>query len=138
MSASRRNPETLVNFCREPVAVPKAESRRALPEINQNIEDSTRSHPDELPLCCGSSLVVEASEDMTRGAAMVVLHKVGIDAKVPEGVPIPRLEEEASGVAEDLGLEEEGVMDFSGEFGHRREAISSLDCRLIGQKIDRG
>jgi hypothetical protein len=54
---------------------------------------------------------------------VVVLNKVKIDAKVPEGVAVPRLKEEASGVAEDLWLQKVSVVDFSGKFGHRERRM---------------
>lgn len=118
VSASRRNPETLVNFCRKHVSIPDPVGGGTLPQVNQDVEDGAGSHPDQLPLSCGTRLVVEPPQNMSRGAGVVVLNKVGIDTKVPEGVPIPRLKEESPWISEDLGLEEEGVVDFSGEFGH--------------------
>jgi hypothetical protein len=39
---------------------------------------------------------------MTRRAGVIVLNKVKINPQIPEGVPIPRLKEEASGITEYL------------------------------------
>ena len=55
---------------------------------------------------------------MSRGAGVVVLNKVGIDTQIPEGIAVPRLKEESPWISEDLWLQEEGVVDFSGEFLH--------------------
>ncbi len=49
---------------------------------------------------------------------MVILDEVEIDSQIPEGVSIPRLKEEASGVAEDLRLQKVSVVDFGWEFLH--------------------
>ena len=132
VSAPRRNPEALVGLRGQHVAVPNAESRRALPEINQDVENSSRGDPDEFSLGSSTSLIVESTEDMTCGARVVVLNKVEIDAKVSEGVAVPRFKEEASGVAEDLRLQQEGVMDFGGKYGHRKKDESLMSNETVG------
>ena len=63
---------------------------------------------------------------------MVVLNKVKISNEVVEGRLVPGLKEEASSIAEDLGLQEVGVVDFGRDFLHSKNGSWKLVARSLG------
>ena len=125
-------PEALMGVRRKVVAVPSPIGRRAVPKINQNVINGSRGDPDELALCGGTGLVVKTTEDMLGGAGVVVLNEIIMTDEIAEGGLVPGLKEEASGITEDLRLEEEGVVNFGGKFLHEWKRMKIND-RIISR-----
>lgn len=115
MRAAGRNPEPLMGIRRQVVAIPCPVSGRAFPEINEDIIDCSGGDPDELALSRLTHLIMQATENMFGGSRVVILNKVKISHKVAEDGLVPGLQEESTGIAEDLRLQQVGVVDFGGE-----------------------
>lgn len=132
MRATWRHPEAFVGFGGEHVAIPFAEGRGAFPKIHQYIEHRAGGDPHELPLGRGAALVVQATENILCGAAVVVLHEIGADAELGEGFLVPRFEEKTARVAENTRPEQERPVDFCGIASHgkiRNLVLSLWDLR---------
>ena len=67
---------------------------------------------------------------------MIVLNKVKISNEIMEGRLIPRLQEKAPGVAEDLRLQQEGIVDFGRDFLHQilLSRVTGVDSRGLERK----
>ena len=132
MGASRGNPKTLMCLRCQHVPVPDSECRGTLSKIYQDIKDSSGCHPDEFSLGGITSLIVQAPKDMARRTGVVILNKIKIDSHIPEGLPIPRLQEETSLITEDLRFEKECIVDFGGKFLHEWKRMKIND-RIVSR-----
>src|SRR5690606_4931383 len=82
--------------------------RRAPPKINRDVEDLSRRHAHELALRA-AELIVQAAQRMAHGSTVVVLHELPIEPVLDESALVPRLEEKAALVREDVGLDDQHV-----------------------------
>jgi hypothetical protein len=64
---------------------------------------------------------VKPPEYVLGGSGVVVLNKVEVADQITEGGLVPRLEEKSSCVAEDLRLQQVGVVDFGEDFLHSKK-----------------
>jgi len=83
-----------------------AEGRRALAHVERDVDDGPLEHLDQLRLR-PRVLKVKATQDAPRGARHVVLDEVARDAGGAIALGVKALEEEASRVAEHLGLDDQ-------------------------------
>ena len=104
MGAAGRHPEAVVRFGIEHISIPHTKGRRAFAEIDQHIKNGAGGDPYELALRCVAGLVVQPAEDMLGGAAVIVLDEVEIQPRIGEGLAVPCLHKETTGVAEDFGF----------------------------------
>jgi len=118
MRATWRHPEPLVGLTGEHVAIPFAEGRGAFPQIHQYIENRAGGDPHELPLGRRAALVVQATENILCGAAVVVLHEIRADAELGEGFLVPGFEKKTSRIAENTRPKQECPVDFCGIASH--------------------
>ena|GEM_PF-6836643 len=114
VSATGRHPETLVRIGCEEVSVPDAKRWRTLAEVNDGIKDGARRDPNQLALSRVACLIVETTQNVLPGAAMVILNEVGVKSEFAKSRPVPGLEKKAAFVAEDSGLEQPCIVNFCG------------------------
>ena len=100
--ATWRNSETVVGFGMEHISVPYAVGVGAFTEINKDIEDRPRGDPYELALGGIARLIVETTEHMLGGAAVIVLNEVEIQTHIAKCLAIPRFHKETTGIAKDF------------------------------------
>ena len=121
MGATWRDPETIVGFGIEHITIPYAIGGRAFAKIDQHIENCAGGNPYELALRGITRLVVESTQDMLGGTAVVVLDEVEIQTSLTKCLAIPCLHKETPRVAEDFWFQKPGIMNFSGDFFHKVE-----------------
>ena len=117
---------------------PLAEGWRAAPKVHGDVEDLTGDHPHEFSLGL-LNLVVQAAEDVARGAGVVVLDEgAGAAGRTTEFVFAERLHEEAAGVRMDHGFEDEDVGDGGGDDVHVLRLTRSKRRRSIRRATSPG
>ena len=137
-----------MGFGGEHVAIPFSEGGRTLAQIDEDIEDGAGGDPDEFALGRRAALVVEPAEDILCGAAVIVLHEIGVDSELGESFLVPALEKKSASVAENAGTEEKRSVDFCGvachleKFGMRNQPFAarpafSSRSRLIRPSANR-
>jgi len=118
VGATGRHPKTLMRIGCKEVSVPDAKRRRTLSEVNDGIEDGARRHPNQFTLSRVACLIVETTQNVPTGAAVVILNEVQLETKVAKCRPVPRLEKKASFVAEYGGFQEPRIVNFCWIFFH--------------------
>lgn len=68
----------------------------------------------------------QAGQDMLGRPAVVVLQEIKIEPDLAESLAVPRLEEKAARISEDLRLQQPRIVDFRGEFFHEQRGDWSV------------
>ena len=112
MAESRRDPGIAMLVARQTEAGPFAERRRALAQIDRDVEQLACQHADELALW-PTQLIVQPADGVSRGARAVLLHECGLDAgRFVEDALVVALIGEPSRVLMNLRLEEHHLAQF--------------------------
>ena len=108
---ARRDPQLAVVLFAEFHPGPLAEGGRRFAQVDGHVEDAAAGDPHELALGL-LDLVVQAAQHTLAGAGVVVLHEVRCEAGgILEGLGVVAFHEEATGIAEDLGFEDQEAGD---------------------------
>src|SRR5581483_8409486 len=102
-----------------------AESRRALPKIDSNIENLAADHPHQLALSMRLHLVVKASKNILPRVRVIVLNEISTNPQLAEGSLVVALEKETAVIAKDLWFKEQNAGkrssgNFHGQSGNLR------------------
>ena len=117
-----------MGFGIEHIAVPYAVGGLAFAEIYKQSKDGAGGDPYELALRGIAGLIVETTEHMLGGAAVVVLNKVKVQTHIAKCLTIPCFHKEASGIAKDFWFQQPGIMNFGWNFFHKVEPrITRID-----------
>ena len=92
-------------------ALPLAVGRRVAAQVDGDVEDLAAGAADQLRLA-GLGLEVEAAQGALRGARVVVLDELDLDAELGPGVAAVGLDHEAALVAVDLRLEQDDPVEL--------------------------
>ena len=132
MRATGRHPQALVGITRQHAAVPFSKGGRALSQIDEHIEDRSRSDPDELTLRRIATLVVQTTQHIFRRAAVIVLHEIGINSQLGEGFLVPGLQKKTTRVTKHTRPQEVGTINFCRILCHRniRNTGVEIACRM--------
>ncbi len=101
-----------------------AEGRRAGADVDGHVEDRPADHAHKLVLGEGRALEMQAAHRAALpGKRVVVLHELGVEARLGQALAVVGLGEEAAVVAELLRLDEEKPLDLA-EVAQRHQPIS--------------
>jgi hypothetical protein len=88
-----------------------AECRRALPEIDRDVEYFPDHYPYEFALRV-LDLVVESPENVTNGSGVILLHEIDIDAQPGEAPFAEAFKKEAPLIQEYLRFQTDNIWNF--------------------------
>ena len=135
MGESGGNPETLLVLGTQNMPVPLTKCRRVSAKIDKDIKNRTLRHPDQFSLR-SLDLIMEPAQHIFGRAGVIVLNEVLIDAYLGKLLSIPGLKEKPTVIAEDLGLQAIGAVDFSGVTIHEGKEVEIGKLKKLKQGID--
>lgn len=129
MGKARRYPQLAAVLFTEFHPHPLAEGRGRFAQIHGHVEDAAAGDPHELALGL-FDLVVQAAQHTLARAGVVVLHEIHVKTGgVVEGLSVVAFHEEAAGVAEHFGLEDQEARDGGFDDLHQNTFSSMMRCR---------
>jgi len=108
-----------------------AEGWGVFANVESDVEDFAAADAEEFSLGV-LDLVVKSAEDAAGGTGMIVLDEWEVDAGFfGEGAGVVAFEEEAAWVAEDFGLEDQDIREFSADDVHEALLGKSLNRQVV-------
>ena len=111
MAKSGRHEQLLAIFGAQLHRNVLAQRRRTHPQIDCDVEDAANGAANKLELGLRRALVVNSAQHTAGRAAMVILHKVDVQAQGGEPILSIALVEEAPRVAKSARLEDDDALE---------------------------
>lgn len=113
-----RDPDLTVTLCIKPIAVPQTKGRGRHTQVNNHVKYRAACHPYEFILREWSYLVVQATQHITAGSAVVILDKLTVYSDVGKDAAIPRFKEKAAAITVHYRPERPCSVNLCGYFLH--------------------